>query len=165
MLIAVVSDTHGRQPAVQAALRIIRARGAELVIHCGDIDDADTVRLFAGLPAHFVFGNCDLDRDELRQAISVAGAALHEPFGNLEVAGRKLAFLHGDDKRLHQDVEKSDYFDYLFYGHSHRAEEHRTGRTRVVNPGALHRANPKTFVLLDVETGALESVGLEGAAE
>jgi putative phosphoesterase len=147
---------------VQAALRIIRDRGAELVIHCGDIDDAASVRLFAGLPAHFVFGNCDTDRAELRQAVADIGATLHDPFGDLEVAGRKIAFLHGDDKRLHQDVERSDHFDLLFYGHSHRAEEHRTGRTRVVNPGALHRANPKTFVLVDLASGTLERISLRG---
>jgi putative phosphoesterase len=162
MLIAILSDTHGRLPAVEAALAISRDRGAELVIHCGDIDDAATVRLFAGLPAHFVFGNCDTQRDVLGRAIADVGATLHEPFGNLELAGVKLAFLHGDDKTLHRDVEQSDYFDYLFYGHSHRAEQHRSGRTRVINPGALHRARPKTFVLLDLASGALEEISLDG---
>ena len=72
--------------------------------------------------------------------------------------GKKIAFLHGDDQRLLHDVEHSGHFDYLFYGHTHQAAERRTGPTRVINPGALHRARPKTMVLLDLATGALESV-------
>jgi predicted phosphodiesterase len=49
----------------------------------------------------------------------------------------------------------------VFYGHTHQAAEHRTGKTRVINPGALHRARPKTFVVLDLATGEVESVVVE----
>jgi putative phosphoesterase len=160
MQIGIVSDTHSRYQTVQAALELLRARGVACVLHCGDIADAETVRLFAELPTHFVFGNCDHDREELKEAMAESGAVLHEPFGHLELAGRKLAWLHGDDQRLMRDVERSGYFDYLFYGHSHHAEQHRTGPTLVVNPGALHRARVKTFQLLDLATGALEEVAL-----
>jgi putative phosphoesterase len=161
MLLGVVSDTHGRRDAAARALALLRARGAGTVVHCGDIDDAATVALFRGLDAHFVFGNCDADRAGLRAAIRAAGATLHEPFGHLELAGRALAFLHGDDKALMRDVEQSGHFDYLFCGHTHEAGEHRAGPTRVINPGALHRARPKTFLVLNLETGAAESVAVE----
>src|SRR5262249_55004860 len=128
------------------------------LIHCGDIEDAELIALFRGTPTHFVFGNCDHDRVGLRAAIAAAGATLHEPFGYLELEGRKIAFLHGDDRTLMADVETSGPFDYLFDGHTHKAAEHRTGPTRVINPGALHRANPKTCVVLDLATGEVESL-------
>src|SRR5437868_2638573 len=145
MRIAILSDTHGRTETEAKALAVLRERGIDTVIHCGDIDDADTVRLFADFTAHFVYGNCDAwDRDGLRRAIRTIGATLHEPFGDLELEGKKIAFLHGDDQRLLHDVEHSEHFDYLFYGHTHQAAERRTGPTRVINPGALHRARPKT---------------------
>jgi predicted phosphodiesterase len=70
----------------------------------------------------------------------------------------KIAFLHGDDKNLMNEIEESGEFNFLFYGHTHRAAEHRTGPTRVINPGALHRADPKTFVLLDLPSGEVETV-------
>jgi predicted phosphodiesterase len=73
----------------------------------------------------------------------------------------KIAFLHGDDHRTMRDVEQSGYYDFLFYGHTHQAEEHRTGPTRVINPGALHRARPKTFVVLDLGRREVESVTVE----
>jgi predicted phosphodiesterase len=51
--------------------------------------------------------------------------------------------------------------DYVFHGHTHVAEERKSGRTRVINPGALHRARPKTFAILDLASGALESVEVD----
>jgi putative phosphoesterase len=136
-------------------------RGVELILHCGDIDDAETVRLFAGVPTHFVLGNCDMDQQSLRQAIQASRGILHEPFGSLELAGRKIAFLHGHDSCLFGDVANSADFDYLFYGHTHHAEQHRSGPTLIVNPGALHRAHVKTFMVLNLNNGDLQSVPAE----
>ena len=160
MKIAILSDTHGRQRTTEAALDVLRERNITTVLHCGDIDDPETVALFRGLDAHFVWGNCDWDQEGLRAAMAEVGATLHEHWGNLELGGRKVAFLHGDDKGLMRDVEHSGHFDYLFYGHTHQAEEHRTGPTRVINPGALHRANPKTFIILDLATDTVESLAI-----
>jgi uncharacterized protein len=161
MKIAVLSDTHGRHDMVSRALAELRDRGVTTVLHCGDIDDPETVLLFRGLTTHFVFGNCDWDKEGLRAAMAEAGAALHEQFGHVEIEGRKIAFLHGDDKRMMADVERGGGYDFLFYGHTHQAEEHLTGPTRVINPGALHRANPKRFIVLDLPGGAIESVEVE----
>ena len=60
-----------------------------------------------------------------------------------------------------REVEHSGGYDFLFYGHTHQADEHVTGPTRVVNPGALHRANPKRFIVLDLPGGAIEPVEVE----
>src|SRR5688572_8537138 len=127
MLIGIVSDTHSRYQTTAKALDVLRERNVELVLHCGDIEDEEAVRLFAGTPAHFVFGNCDDDKESIRRAVRDIGATLHEPFGDLELAGKKLALIHSDDRKLFRDVEHSGHFDYLFYGHTHHAEEHRTG--------------------------------------
>ena len=158
MLIAILSDTHSRVATVIRAIDLLRQRGISTVLHCGDIEDPSAIAPFEGLDAHFVFGNCDHDRGGLRKAITEAKLTVHEPFGDLELAGSKLAFLHGDDSRLLRDVEHSGHFDYLFYGHTHQAREHRTGKTRVINPGALHRARPKTFLVLDLTAGKTEYV-------
>ena len=160
MLIAIVSDTHNNYEIAEKVLAIIRKVKVKVVLHCGDIEDAETVKLFQGTPTHFVFGNCDTDREGLRRAIQSSGGTLHEPFGNLELAGRKIAWLHGDDQRLFRDLENSGHFDFLFHGHTHQVEEHRTGATRVINPGALYRARLKTFALLDLTHGRLETVAV-----
>jgi putative phosphoesterase len=159
MKIAVMSDSHGRYHTVEKALQILQERKVNFVIHCGDIDDADTVWLFQGFTAHFVYGNCDhTQKVSIQQAIYGIGETLHRPFGQVEVEGKKIAFVHGDDADLLEELENSGEYDFLFYGHTHKAEEHRTGRTRVINPGALHRANPKTFILLDLPEGVVERI-------
>jgi putative phosphoesterase len=158
MRIGIVSDTHSRHATIESAVKLLRQQRVYCVLHCGDIEDADAVWLFEDLTTHFVFGNCDTERASLRQAIHTIGGTLQEPFGSLELEQHKIAWIHGDDKRLLDDVENSGHFDFLFYGHSHHAEQHRTGPTLVVNPGALHRARIKTFVILDLGTGEMESV-------
>lgn len=160
MKIAVLSDTHSRTAATLLALATIAERGIGLILHCGDLEDDDTVRLFPA-HTHFVLGNCDHDRDGIRSAVAEIGATLHDPLGNLEVVGRKLGFVHGDDKGLLDAMTKSGAFDYVFHGHTHLAKNEMVGRTRVINPGALHRARPKSFVILDAATGAVESINIE----
>src|SRR5262249_46240640 len=111
---------------------------------------------------HFVFGNCDTDKAALLEAISAIGAPRPpEPYGSLDLEGSRVAFIHGDVGSLMRKVEHSGEYDYLFYGHTHQAEEHHPARTRVINPGALQRARVKTFVVLDLASGALESVVVE----
>ena|SRR5437868_1579907 len=160
MKIAVVSDTHSNAAAIQTTLRLIEPYNVELILHCGDIEDADTVPLFPS-NTHFVFGNCDTDRAGIQAAVDGIGATLHEPFGSLELDGKAIAFLHGDDKRLLRDLEQSDTFDFIFHGHTHQAEQRCGGRTRIINPGALFRARPKTFVVVDLKSGKVESVTVE----
>jgi putative phosphoesterase len=158
MHICILSDTHSRYQTVETALALLQARKVNTLIHCGDIEDADTVWLFKGFTAHFVFGNCDYERTSLRQAIHGIGETLHEEWGHLELDGVKMAFTHGDDHRLLRDLETSGGIDYVFHGHTHQAVDRRIGTTRIINPGALHRARTKTFVVLDLLTGQAESV-------
>jgi putative phosphoesterase len=158
MRVGIVSDTHSRYHTVEKTLTLLAEENVEAVLHCGDIEDAETVKLLAAFPTHFVFGNCDGDRDELRKTMKDVGATCHEPFGSLEFGRFQVAWIHGDDQRLFRDLEASGAYDLLFYGHSHQAEAHRTGPMRIVNPGALHRARVKSFVILDSKSGELKTV-------
>lgn len=158
MKIGVISDTHDRLENTAEAVRLLTARGAELVLHCGDIETAAIVRLFAGVPTHFVFGNWDGRTAELLDAMADIGATHHPEFGHLTLAGKQIAWLHSHRKGQLREVEHSGLFDFVFYGHSHHAESHRTGSTLVANPGAIHRARPKTCLVVDLKTGELETV-------
>jgi len=153
MKIGVVSDSHGRLEIIQSAVRLLRERGAELILHCGDIDSPDAVRLFTQIPTHFVLGNWDLQPVLLKRAIEDAGGAVHDGIGQLELAGRRLAWLHGHVRGERQRLETSGEFNFVFYGHSHAAEAHQIGRTVVINPGALHRARTKSVALVDLGVG------------
>lgn len=150
MRIGVVSDTHGHVDFTRQAIRMLESCEVELVIHCGDIGSEDVVSLFQPWPTHFVFGNVDYDRRGLRAAIQTAGQTCHDRFGNLELAGKRIAFLHGDDSVLFARTIAEGQYDLVCYGHSHIAEHHVEGNTLVLNPGALYRAQPHSIALVDL---------------
>ncbi|OWK43556.1 metallophosphoesterase family protein [Fimbriiglobus ruber] len=156
MRIGIVSDTHDRAEAVAEAVRLLAEQRVELVLHCGDIESPDTVHFFRPIPTHFVFGNWDKDKARLSAAIKTIGGTAHDSFGALELAGKRIAWVHSHERHQLYQLEHCDYFDYVFYGHTHVREQHRTGKTLVANPGALFRANPKTCIVLDVVTGELK---------
>src|SRR5262249_9008661 len=122
---------------------------------------ADTIWLFHGFTAHFVLGNCDMERLSLQQAIYGIGGSLHEPFCQLALEQGKIAWVHGDNHPLLNELEHSGQYDLLFPRHTHRGDARWSGPTRVINPGALHRANPKTFVIVNLPDGEVESVTVE----
>jgi uncharacterized protein len=152
MRIAVVSDTHGHVGSTTAAVRMLAKQKIAAIVHCGDIGSPAIIPLFAGWPAHFVFGNVDHDEGALARAIEEAGQVCHGRFGPLELAGRKIAVIHSDDRDLFDETVSSGEWDLVCYGHTHVAEQHRVGRTLVLNPGALYRAIPHTFAVVDLET-------------
>jgi uncharacterized protein len=158
MKIGVLSDTHGAQATLTHALELLREQGVSTVLHCGDIDDVETLLLLRGWAAHVVFGNCDIDREVLRRAAAEIGATIHEPFGHLEIAGRQIAFLHGDDGELLHDLIQAAHYDFIFHGHTHQAADHWEGTTRVINPGALFRAKPRSCIALDLTTGKVATL-------
>ncbi len=158
MRIGVVSDTHDRAEVIAEAIRLLLEQQVELILHCGDIETPETARLFKAIPTHFVFGNWDKDRVKLAAAIKDVGGTHHDSFGAIELAGKRLAWVHSHERHQLRQLEYSDFFDYLFYGHTHVREQHRTGKTLVANPGALFRANPKTCIVLDVATGEIKPI-------
>lgn len=122
-----------------------------LVIHCGDIGSDDILPLFHRWPMHFVFGNVDTRPDRIRHT-ALANQTCHDRFGKLEVEGRQIAFLHGDDGPRLQEAIQSETFHLVCYGHTHVAEQHRQGSTLVLNPGALYRAQPHSIAIVDLAT-------------
>jgi putative phosphoesterase len=158
MRIGVVSDTHDRQEAVAESVRLLMEQQVELILHCGDIVSPETVRVFKPIPTHFVFGNWDKEKTKLAAAIKEIGGTFYDSFGALTLAEKRIAWVHSHERHQLRQLENADFFDYVFYGHTHVREQHRTGRTLVANPGALFRANPKTCIVLDVATGEIKPI-------
>jgi hypothetical protein len=148
--IAVVSDTHGDVTSSRAAVRLLESLDVECVLHCGDIGTPAIVELFAPWPTHFVFGNTDYDPKPLRAAIQDDQQTCDEAFGDLRIGGCRIALLHGDDgRRLDMTIASGDW-NLVCHGHTHRMLEERVGPTLVLNPGALHRAKPHSFALVEL---------------
>jgi putative phosphoesterase len=159
MRIGVVSDTHGHALNALAAVRLLEELDVAALLHCGDIGTPEIPPLFKAWPTHYVFGNCDYEEDELRKAIAgVDNAICHERFAAFELGGRQIAIIHSDDRWRFLETVRSNKFDLVVYGHTHIAKEERVGKTLVLNPGALYRANPHSFAVVDLETMAAEVI-------
>lgn len=160
MLLGVVSDTHGDIERTRAAAVMLESLAVEVVLHCGDIGSIEVIRFFDRWPTHFVFGNCDYDRRPLQQAIEEAGQTCHQLFGSLELESLQIAFMHGDDSRLLRESAASNRWDMLCYGHTHVAKQEWQGRTLVLNPGAVHRANPHSIAAVELPSRTVHVVAI-----
>lgn len=143
--IGVISDTHGLvRPEALRALA-----GAELIIHAGDVGDADVLAaLRAVAPVVAVRGN----NDRGAWAAALAETAV------VERAGRSLYVLH-DVHALDLDPRAAG-FDAVIAGHSHQPRIDRQDGVLFLNPGS---AGPRRFRLpvsvarLEVGAGGVEA--------
>ena len=73
MRVGVVSDTHNNLKNVRTIVELFNAEQVDRVIHTGDISQAKTLDVLAGLhaPLFGVFGNNDQEREVLQDAIQV----------------------------------------------------------------------------------------------
>ena len=156
MILGILSDTHDRVDATAAAVALLRDHGAEFFIHCGDVGSERVLDHLAGLASAFVFGNTDWDRAALARYAASIGVACHDAFADLTLGGKRIAVTHGDDFKLKQRLLSAQQHDYVLQGHTHVRADQRVGRTRVINPGALHRAREKTVAVLDTAADKLE---------
>ncbi len=159
MLIAILSDTHSRTNPLIAAIDMLRGRGAEHYIHCGDVGGEEVLDCLAGLPAvTFVWGNNDWDVRALEDYAQNLNVTCAGRAADLILDGKRFAVIHGDNASQKAEIVKSQQHDYLLQGHTHVFNDQRIGRMRLINPGALYRANYKTVALLDTATDKLERV-------
>jgi putative phosphoesterase len=152
--LGIISDTHGRARITRQAIDALLARGATRIIHLGDVGSESVLDLLAGIEATVVFGNCDDERSLARYARGLGIHVIH-PGAVIEVKTTRIGITHG-----HLESEVARLFaegpDILLHGHTHEIRDDLVGRTRVMNPGALHRAARHTAMLLDPATGVAE---------
>lgn len=155
MRVGIISDTHDRRKRTARAIAKLRDKGAEVFFHCGDLTGPEIVTEFAGNLTYFVFGNNDYNEDVLRVTIEAIDGVCLGYSGLVELEGKRIAITHGDYLRELRKLAAANP-DYLFYGHSHIADDERHGPTRWINPGALHRAARHTVALLNLKSDSLK---------
>ncbi len=161
MKIGILSDTHGNVPRTHLAIERLNRGEVEAIIHCGDIGTpAVLIELSLAFeprqtPIYAVTGNVDQFNTEIYPWHGGGGIEMMGAFGSLELDGKRLAVAHGHDyQALQRAIEGGDY-DYVFTGHTHVAEDHRVRKTRVINPGAVHRASIPSVAILDLNNDDL----------
>jgi len=161
MKIALVSDSHGKADRLGRAIGMLIDKGAEVVVHCGDLGGADCLRVLgaAGVPAYAVAGNMDRHVPHLAEVAASCGVTFGARSVEVDLGnGRLLIATHGHDERLVGEVCARRQYAYLCHGHTHVRCNTRVGSMQVVNPGAVHRGRPRSAALLDSETGQVEFI-------
>jgi hypothetical protein len=132
--IGVVSDTHNQLRNVRRIVELFNAARVDRVVHTGDITQAKTLEVFAGLEAKLVgvFGNNDLERAALRAAAHAAEIQLEEPPLSIELQEKRLLVVH--DPYFLTDENLATH-DVVLHGHTHRPVYERRNGALVFNPG------------------------------
>jgi putative phosphoesterase len=161
MLIGILSDSHDNRPAVGKAAALFKAAGCGLVIHAGDFVAPFAARELkaAGCPVRAVFGNCDGEKSGLEAALAGFGAIRKAPFG-FKWAGLAFKVTHLDAPVAAYIKEKK--YDVVIFGHTHKPEVRRSGRSLIINPGEAGGwlTGRSTVALLDTEQLDAEIVGI-----
>jgi len=166
MKIGIVSDTHGRSRQLRAALAELAGRGAEAIVHCGDVGGAGCTATLGevGVPVYVVAGNMDRHRLEpLKTKAAELGLHFNAEAIMLPLPdGGYLAATHGNDVTVLERLVEIDRVAYLCHGHTHRRRDEVIGGTRMINPGALvhARGGAASCALLDTETDTLEFIDM-----
>ena len=160
MLIGVMSDTHDNLPAIAKAVELFNREGVDLVIHCGDYVAPFVKRELSKLkaPMKGVFGNNDGERRGLKEAIGVEDDILE-----MDVEGIKIAVLHGTDQRVVEAFVRSQLYDIVIRGHTHRYEIAELGRTILLNPGEVggYVSGIKSVAFIDTQKREIKILNLD----
>jgi hypothetical protein len=154
MRIAVMSDIHDHLEQLRQALQLVQ--GCEALLCCGDLCAPLTLREMAQRfpgPIHVVRGNNDGDMLFLDRVAREAGhVTLYGEYGEMELAGRRIAFVHYP--RLAEGLAATGDYDLVCYGHDHTAHMRWVGKTLLLNPGEIMGwKGPRSCAVYDTATG------------
>jgi putative phosphoesterase len=132
MRIGLISDTHDNVPLVERAVSLFNRERVDLVLHAGDYVSPFSIKPLLALECEMlgVWGNNDGDRIALYE--TARGRIFPSP--RVEIYdGRKILLGHHFET-LNALVASQEFF-LILYGHTHKPEVRKVGKTLVVNPG------------------------------
>lgn len=164
MKIAIISDTHNHHAHLKKVLGLIESENIHTIIHCGDVTTAETAALLAGYQIILSYGNGDFTSGEIRETLEKLNPA---SFAGLvyqgEIDSLRIAVIHGHHYSRLQNLIRSQQFDMIFTGHTHRHEDTQYGITRLINPGAIGglRKEERSLCVLDTFTRKVRFIFLD----
>jgi putative phosphoesterase len=147
--VAVISDTHlprGARRLPEACLA--RLRGADLILHGGDVVAASALEELRALgpPVEAVYGN--MDDAELRQTLPLERV--------VEAGEARIGMLHVPGPAAGREARLAARFpdcNAVVYGHTHIPQVERFQHLWILNPGSpteRRRAPTRTMLVLEI---------------
>ena len=166
MKICIVSDSHDNRRLLDIAVKDAKARGAEAILHCGDVVAPTTLKVLQkyGLPVHVVHGNNIGDPMATAQ-LSHDPESVVNYYGmdaGIELAGRKIFIVHYP--HYARAMGATGDWDIVCCGHDHCAEIDSISTVKktesvFINPGTVAGvgASP-TYVMGDLSDMSFEII-------
>ena len=164
MKIAIVSDSHDNRALLRSAVEDACSRGAEAVLHCGDIVAPSTLSVLADLdiPVHAIHGNNTGDLYALSRVAERSGGRIryYGQDAGIRLAERRIFIVHYPHYAM--AMAATGDWDLVCCGHDHKAAVTLVTNVRgeqvpVVNPGSTGGVDaPATYVMGDLEQMAFE---------
>jgi predicted phosphodiesterase len=145
---------------MRAAAQVLRESGAELIFHVGDVGGRHVLDEMKDIDAAFVWGDTDKDRMGLLRHSQRIGVACYGVLADVEFDGKRIAFLHGDDKKLLQKLLSEQQHDFIIHGHGPEGEDRKVGKTRVIHPGSLYGGTSRKAALIDTDSDSARTITL-----
>lgn len=164
MKIAIFSDSHDNIPNLEKFLDWCKKNKIEELIFCGDLCAPATLKEILGPKfkgkIHMVFGNVGDKELELQVAAQFPNIRHYGETGEIEIDDKKIAFTHFPQKA--KELFRTNKYDLVFYGHTHKPWEEQMDKCRLANPGTLAGMFYKaTFAVYDTKLNKLELKILE----
>ena len=148
-MIAVLSDTHGRDDHRLAGRARAAVESASLVVHAGDFTTAAVVDAFESASERLVAVHGNVDDAAVRARLPAEATVERGDLGIAVVHGHE----HGETARAM--LGRQEGVDLVVSGHSHRPAVVDAGEVMLLNPGshAEPRGNRPAHAELEVEDG------------
>lgn len=136
MQIGILADSHDHHSNVLRAIKIFNDHKVDYVLHAGDIVSPFTAKAFEDLKiAKFiaVFGNNEGEKLFLKSTIESFGGEIHEYCYKGQIGGKEIYMTHTNHNV--EEIARSQIYDLLIYGHTHKQDIRQVGKTLIINPG------------------------------
>ena len=136
MLVGVVSDTHNNLKNIKALINLFNNEKISLVIHTGDITNANSINKFSALNCNLigVYGNNDRNETGLKEAALQNNFQFQEPPNILTLENRNIAIFHEPDPVDDFLLNNRD-IEVVIHGHTHRYRNEVKNGVLYFNPG------------------------------
>ena len=159
MLMGIISDTHDNVPKIKKAVTLFNERKVNLVIHAGDYVAPFAIAPLDDLACQYIgiFGNNDGERLGLNKK---SQGKISIPPRSVEFGGKSILILHEPGEL--SALIKSQSYDIIIYGHTHKSTIERHDRVLVINPGECGGwlTGRSTVALADIDQMTAELVEL-----
>ncbi len=127
MKIAILSDTHRKFPLAKEAIDLLIEKGAQYLIHAGDICEYDTIEYIknTNLPYVAVYGNNDAHMVQYHNDFN-----LHKEPYYFKIEDVKF-------KLMHLPFYMTPDCDVVIFGHTHIFQVEQQKHTLFLNPGEV----------------------------